>query len=89
MLKVNEQTVIKRIKEDGKWEGYITPSKCRPNPGNPFNMAMEVSFKRRDLEKEYPEAFDNPFRLKLNAFEFYNCNAETGKEIHFYEGVED
>lgn len=45
------------------------------NPESPWQSAVEVL--RSNVEA--------PFEGVVNAFEYYNCNAETGHQAFFYE----
>lgn len=48
---------------------------CNKNPESPWQSAVEVL--RSNVEA--------PFEGVVNAFEYYNCNAETGHQAFFYE----
>jgi hypothetical protein len=83
MRKVNVTQVKSSIRKRGSWKGFLCPSKCYPNPGSPFNMAMEIDMSRYDtlnLQQKLSK-FD---KIRLE-YELRNCNTETGKRVHFYE----
>lgn len=89
MKKVDKKHVLRKIKEEGYWEGWISPSNFYPNPGHPFNMALRAKFDKMHLVKEKPTSIDTPMELFLNEFEYYNCTEETGTEITYYEEEEE
>jgi len=64
----------KKAYEDGK-EVLFIPVNCNPL-SKYFNLGI---WENKNLEGQY-----NSFESLCNAFEFYNCNSETGKYIAFY-----
>lgn len=78
MEKLTKSQVVSKIKKEGKWTGWVVPSKSYPNPGHPFNLAVKKTFYAYDIVDT------KDFEKFLNEFSYYNCNAEVGKNIHFY-----
>lgn len=73
------KTQVKSIaKKKGDIKVWLCPSKCYPNPSNPFNIAIEKVFSKDDILSDKFESF-------LNSFRYYNCNSETGNTVHYYK----
>lgn len=87
-IKMPKQTVMKQIRDTGYWTGYLVPSRCGLNIGNPFSMAMRTTFTKDMLTKETEHAIVTPVEKILNEFKYYNCSDETGNVIHFYKEEE-
>ncbi len=51
---------------------YLCPSKAKPHDGV-FSLAVKIE----------PEN-GSDFEKLVNAFRYYNCNSETGKNVSFY-----
>lgn len=58
----------------------LCPSKCFPNPNHPFDTSLVIRCNRVPERETHEKDFD----AQVNAFWYYNCNAETGKGVHFY-----
>lgn len=86
LTKVTKSQVKARMKRLGAGEKlvvWLCPSKCRPNPDHPFNVAY-----RAVLEK-YGEWLPDSgkyrsFDYLVDSFAYYNCNNELGNTVHFY-----
>lgn len=87
--KKTKNQVRAALRKNGVWRGFLCPSNCYPNPGHPFNLGLEVHLTKDMLE--YGDTDEVVTRLDkvLNAFQYYNCTAETGNKIHYYEITED
>lgn len=67
----------------------LCPSKMRP--GGVWNIGAAVLLKATEggeiVHISHNDPTDiQPFNDLLNSFSYYNCTAETGKNIHFYVG---
>lgn len=75
------KTQLKSIaKKEGEIKVWLCPSKCYPNPSNPFNVAIEKLFTKDDILTE-------KFEKYLSNFKYYNCDKETGNTVHYYRIV--
>lgn len=72
------KTIAKTYFTAGK-DVIFTPCNCRP-VNDVFGLAMPMNKCNQNCDGQ---SFDSI----VNAFEYYNCNAETGKYTAFY--VED
>lgn len=69
---VRRDTALK-IFMDGKKCLFMIPCKCFPSTWMPFyDVLPEEGRTKEDFER------------LVNAFEYYNCNKETGKRAAFY-----
>jgi hypothetical protein len=82
MKKLTAIQVKAVIRRRGSWKGFLCPSKCYPNPGHPFNMAMELDMGKYDT-LTLPEKIKKFDKIRLE-YEIANCNKEVGKIVHFY-----
>lgn len=78
--------VLAALRTHGEWRGFLCASRMYPRPGHPMNMAMPVVFTASEWDKEMVK---QRIDAVLNAFEVYNCSAETGRYVHYYEVWED
>lgn len=89
VTKTQLKAKINRLNEGEKLTVWLCPSNMRPSLGHPFNMAIEVSFSKDDINIPlYPDSKEIPdltqFDSTINNFYVYNCTNETGRRIHYY-----
>lgn len=77
---------LRQLKDDEGLAVWLCPSKCYPNIGHPFNMAIRVMFNNEGFRINSPDAAINDITLQqtVDAFHYYNCNSETGNYVHYY-----
>jgi hypothetical protein len=95
MTPVNKHTVLKQVRDTGKWMGYIAPSNA--NGGNidkGWHLGMSMDIQWDAHSKIYYVFFSNDGKDSfitrklddvLNEFLYYNCNNELGKRIRYWE----
>lgn len=71
LKRVQKRTAERLFVQEGK-QIYIIPHKCRID--NMWIKPFELTAKHKIEE----------FRKQVNAFEYYNCNAELGKYVSYY-----
>jgi hypothetical protein len=91
---INKHTVLKAVRDHGKWEGYIAPSNVNSfhiTGGWNLGMALViVDGKREGLPTDKPYVFNESTEsfqelgTLLNSFRYYNCNSELGNRIRFW-----
>lgn len=74
-VKQVNKTKARRMFNEGK-ELYMIPCNMRLN--SPWGGPCRI----------VPKVFDNTFEQAVNVFEYYNCNAETGKYANFFVEVD-
>ena len=80
--RITKQAARKRFNNCESY--YMLP--CKIRPGNPWIQAVNVQPKRTWEEPIAGAVYDthNSFNEIVNAFEYYNCNNETGNYTAFY-----
>lgn len=78
-LKQVNKTRAKKIYESGKDIGFLSSNMIYDNCWQPVNFFNIDSF----LESEK----DNAFNILVNEYSYYNCDAERGNYIQFFEVV--
>lgn len=94
---VNKHTVLKQAR-NGKWEGYIAPSKVNAYhvaDGWQCGLKLVIRSERNIVTNEYTYYAhfgegNGPFLTRklddvLNEMLVYNCNSELGRRIRFWQ----
>lgn len=84
MKKLTLAQVKAKIKKEGDWKGWLCPSKCYPNPGHPFNLAIKFDTKEFIALRGIQDKLTKLDKT-VNEFSYYNCNKEVGTTVHYYE----
>jgi hypothetical protein len=93
MQTIRKQSVLKQVRENGEWIGYISPNKVNEyHVNNGWNIGCSLTIvngKRNGLDdkpyvfSEWSETFTE-LEDFLNAYSFANCNNELGNRIKFW-----
>jgi hypothetical protein len=89
---VNKHTVLKEVRQNGTWQGYIAPNNVNAaNVNGYWNLGCPVCI-IRDREGNFYEIDVNnsncdmvELETLLNNFKYYNCIAELGKRVRFWQ----
>jgi hypothetical protein len=91
---IRKQTVLKAVRDNGKWTGYIAP--CNVNSyhitgGWHLGMHLEIQWDKPSntyyvfFSHEHKSCFQTrKLEDVLNEFLYYNCNSELGKRIRYW-----
>ena len=84
MRKLTKSQVIAQVKKNGSLTIEMYPSKCGPtNQVWVRGFSFELFYE--DGEIVYRNTDDmGTFESLINAFLYYNCNAELGNRVHYY-----
>lgn len=98
MEKVNKHTVLKQVRHNGSWNGYIAPNKVNSyhiNDGWHIGMKLNIQCDKNFQTGEYTyycffgEGNEPRQTRKLDdvlaEFEYYNCNSELGNKVSFWQ----
>ena len=84
---INKHTVLKQVRTNGTWHGFIAPSRVNSsNIKDGWCVGMGISIKFED-GKYLTENSDGDYvelETVLNEFEYYNCNSDLGNSIRFW-----
>lgn len=91
MNPINKATLLKKVRQSGSWEGYICPNKANPyfQGGSLFSIKIELAGMHDRPSKFVVTTNGQRADLDryLNEFRYYNCNAELGYTVKFWEIV--
>jgi hypothetical protein len=93
MQPINKQTVLKLVRQNGVWQGYITPNKVNEyhiNNGWHIGTSIMITCDREENFYHVTPLGDIgmnvlPLNQYLARYEYYNCNNELGNRIRFWE----
>jgi hypothetical protein len=93
MQPTNKQTVLKKVRDNGVWQGYIAPNKVNEyhiNNGWHIGRPIMITCDREGNTYHVVSLGDAGYNvLNLNYYlrnyEYYNCNKELGNRIRFWE----
>jgi hypothetical protein len=88
LTKQTKTQVLSILRKTGEWQGFLCPSRCFPNIGHPFNMAMACEFDQQSLVIEDVNGITE-FSRTVDSFHYYNCTNETGLRVHYYGRSEE
>jgi hypothetical protein len=95
MEKINKHSVLKAVRENGSWKGYIAPNKVNAfHINNGWHIGMKITIvsgrevNRNDKEyfyfSEENEAFTE-LETWLNSYMYYNCSSnELGTRVSYW-----
>jgi hypothetical protein len=95
MKPINKHTVLKKVRNNGVWRGYIAPSNVSAfhiKGGWHIGMRIEIHAPERKGDDYIVkwEGYTEPLEQALDRFKYYNCNSELGYRVRFWEeSVED
>lgn len=84
MKKVTKAQVKAAVKKKGEWVGTVCASKLSPKSVMAFPDVRFVLTSTGEVVRDFRDGrftFDD----YVNNFQYYNCNAECGQSIAFYE----
>jgi hypothetical protein len=95
MNPINKNTVLKQVRTQGEWKGYVAPSNVNQyHIKGGWHLGMNITIvsgkEVSGNEKEYyyfseqNESFQE-LETWLNSFMYYNCNPELGQRIRFWQ----
>lgn len=90
MNTVHKATMLKKVRDNGEWKGYIAPSKVNAyNVNQGWHIGVEIIVtqlpnKEYAIVQEATESFTllDPF---IETFKHCNCNGELGNTVRFWE----
>lgn len=87
MEPVNKHTVLKKVRENREWRGFIAPSNVNSyHIDGGWHIGHEITIRKDNFHyfvwngKESQE-----LESYLNNFKHYNCNSELGYRIRFWQ----
>lgn len=90
MKTINKHTVLKEVRTNGTWKGYIAPNKVNSfHITNGWCLGMDVLLTSDRQGNAYYVSFNalevEPLEEMINSFACYNCNSELGKGVRFWQ----
>lgn len=91
MLPVNKHTVLKEVRQNGFWQGYIAPNKVNDyhiKYGWSVGHIVRITI---DREGQFTCFIpDNPVYAEslsfvIDRYKFWNCNSELGQRVRFWQ----
>ena len=86
---INKHTVLKQVRTNGTWEGYIAASKVSPfHITGGWHIGMSVLLCSDRQGNPYYVSHNAcevaELETALNNFKYYNCDSELGKRVRFW-----
>jgi hypothetical protein len=86
---INKHTVLKQVRTNGTWEGYIAPNMVNSfHITDGWHLGHKILISIGRDGKYYVVSWYNEYKEledTLNSFKYYNCNSELGKTVKFWE----
>jgi hypothetical protein len=91
---INKHSVLREVRENGQWNGYIAPNNVNHmNINKGWHLGMDITIVKGC--KEFPNDYivltenenDKNYKLEefLENFKHWNCNSELGNRIRFWK----
>ena len=88
---VHKATVMKKVRENGIWSGYIAPCNVSSSHINGgwhigLELTIELTHEGEMLVVSYVGGEHTPLDTFLSTYKYYNCGThELGRRIRFWE----